>query len=130
MAWATLDYVVDTLTAAGMSSDESDNDSSGKAEYVVKRMPWRSRYLTELLRHIDKDRNKTNGFGGRRRGNAPRSRAWQPGARSSKREAPPYLPKNFYDEVWYENLSGRDKRELQTAAAVELPAIDEARCPH
>ena len=49
MAWATLDYVVDTLTAVGMSSDESDNDSSGKTEYVIKRMPWRSRYLTELL---------------------------------------------------------------------------------
>jgi hypothetical protein len=121
MAWATLDYVVDTLTTVGMSSDESDNDSSGKTEYVIQRMPWRSRYLTELLRHIDKDRNKTNGLGGRRRGNAPRSRVWLPGARESTREAPPRLPINFYDKVWYNNLSRRDERELQAADEVEPP---------
>jgi hypothetical protein len=130
MAWATLDYVVDTLTAVGMSSDESDNDRSGKTEYVTKRMPWRSCYLTELLRHIDKDCNKTNGLGGRRRGNAPWSRVWLPGARASTREAPPCLPINFYDEVWYGNLSRRDERELQAADEVELPAIDEAQYPH
>ena len=131
MAWATLDYVVDTLTAMGMSSDESDNGSSAKtSDYVIKRMPWRSRYLTELLRHIDKDRNKTNGLGSRCRGNAPRSRVWLPGAPASTREAPPRLPLNFYDKAWYDNLSRRDERELQAADEVELPAIDEARYPH
>lgn len=125
--WAVLDYVVDTLSPAGMSSDESEADTPGKI-YVIKPVPWRSHYLTELLRHIDEDRNKKNGFGNRSRGNAPRSRVWRAGAHASAREAPPRLPINFYDEGWYGMLSERDERELQAADEVQLPMIDRVRC--
>lgn len=129
-AWNILDYVVSTLSPAGMSSDESDRDNSGKTVYVIKPTSWRSRYLTELLRLIDEDRNKTNGFGGRRRGNAPRTRVWRPGTSASQRQAPPHLPINFYDAGWYDMLSSRDQRELQVADAVELPIIDQVRYSH
>lgn len=125
--WGILDYVVGALSPAGMSSDESDEDASGKALYVIKPTPWRDPYVTELLRHVDNDLNKTNGFGGRRPGNAFRTRQWRPGVQSSARQAPARLPINFYDQRWYDDLSVRDKRELRAGDAVELPGIDEAR---
>ena len=128
--WNVLDNVVSALSPAGMSSDESDRDGSGKMVYVIKPTSWRSRYLTELLRHVDEDRNKTNGFGDRRRGNGPRTRVWRPGTHASQRQAPPHLPINFYDKGWYGMLSDRDKWELGVADAVELPIIDQVRYSH
>ncbi|KAK2465174.1 hypothetical protein APHAL10511_002805 [Amanita phalloides] len=126
-AWCVLDYAVSTLTSAGMSSDESDKDTKGNTVYSIKPTPWRSSYVTEMLRHVDNDLNKTNGFGNRWQGNAPRTRVWRPGSQPSGRQAPPRLPINFYDRHWYDDLSVRDRRELQAGDAVPLPAIDRAR---
>ncbi|KAM6490443.1 hypothetical protein JOM56_014116 [Amanita muscaria] len=127
-AWTILDFVVDTLASHGMSSDESDTDESGKVVYKIKRMPWRSREIANLLRIVDDDRNTANGFGSRRRGNSFRTRVLQYGAPSSRREAPPCLPLNFYDTTWYGTLKTGEKRGLQPAGVVELPTIDQIRC--
>ena len=52
-AWDTLFQAVDTLTAGGMSSDDSDVDESGRAIFLVKKRLWRNKGLTEFLKIID-----------------------------------------------------------------------------
>ena len=110
-----------------MSSDESETDTSGQKEYVVKTMPWRSKEVTDLLRIVDDERNTSNGFGDRRPGNAPRKRAVRRPCSVTARNAPSGLPVNFYDPAWYNDLSKSDKTALNVQSMVELPTIDQVR---
>jgi hypothetical protein len=116
-----LNFVVETLTAAGMSSDESGEDEKGLKVYRIKKCLWWGKEMTRMMRLVDQDQNKTNAYGNTRSGNPPHRRV--PGGSISLREAVPELPKNFYDRRWYKTLLNRDKKELNTRPAVELPDI-------
>jgi hypothetical protein len=122
-AWNTLHTVVDTLTAGGMSSDESETDEYGRTIFVVKKLSWRDREINHMMRRVDQDHNRTNGMGNRRAGNPPRIRVIRRGARDSMREAVPGLPHNFYNPTWYAGLTNREQRELDAQPAIELPDI-------
>jgi hypothetical protein len=125
-AWSILRTVVDTLTAGGMSSDESETDEYGRTIFVVKKLPWRDREISHMMRIVDQDHNQTNGMGNRRPGNPPRIRVIQRGAKDSMREAVPGLPHNFYNPTWYSGLTNRERKELNAQPAIELlDIIDE-----
>ena len=122
--WDALNTVVDHLGAAGMSSDESEDDEMGRRVYVVNKLVWRDRRVTTSLRLVDGDHNKTNGFGNRKAGNPARTRVIRARARESVREAPPGLPVNFYDSTWYAGLTNREKNELMALPEFQLPEIE------
>jgi len=124
--WDTLFYIVDTLTIAGMSSDESDTNESNRPIYRVKRRAWRSKALTRYLILVDHDQNKTNAYGNIRSGNPPRTRVRHSNNALSVRDPPTNLPINFYNEDWYSGLTNKQKRDLAAKDAVELPEVVEA----
>lgn len=123
--WSDLQMVVDKLQPDGMSSDESEPEERGKpTTYLVRRMAWRNKQITKMLKIIDGDRNITNAYGNRRSGNPPRARVRR-GGWETRREAPPGLPINFYDDKWYQALSNGDKRSLRAEESVELREIED-----
>jgi hypothetical protein len=52
-AWDTLHFVVDTLTIAGVSLDESGEDNNGRKIYTVKNCVWHNKEVTRLLRYVN-----------------------------------------------------------------------------
>jgi hypothetical protein len=124
-AWDLLDKAIALLSYDGMSSDDSDVDVNNRKIFSVKKMPWRSTLLTDLLRHLDKDRNIETGPGERKPGNPFRNRVVVRQAKTSRREAPPGLPMNFYDSKWYDGLAHKDVRELNPQEPFDLPLVDD-----
>ncbi|KJA14385.1 hypothetical protein HYPSUDRAFT_59396 [Hypholoma sublateritium FD-334 SS-4] len=107
MAWTFLSNMLDKLGAVGMSSDESEQEN-GRTVYIVKKREWRSEDITQLLMYIDKDRNTTNATGGARPGNPPRKRKrFVANPRASKRDPSLGCPLNYYNQVFYANLTNR-----------------------
>jgi hypothetical protein len=122
--WDALNAVVDHLGAAGMSSDESEDDEMGRKVYVVNKAIWRDKRVTTSLRLVDGDHNTTNAFGNRKSGNPARTRVVRHRARGSAREAPPGLPINFYDSNWYAGLTNRERNELIALPEFQLPEVE------
>lgn len=106
-----------------MSSDESEVED-GQKVYYVKEMDWRRRGLTGRMIMIDRDRNVKTAYNNTRPGNPPRLRKRRNNPTQTTRNALPGLPINFYDPVWYGQLSGRQKHELRAGPAAELLEID------
>ncbi|KJA19403.1 hypothetical protein HYPSUDRAFT_204620 [Hypholoma sublateritium FD-334 SS-4] len=108
MAWTFLSNMLEKLGAVGMSSDESEQEN-GRTVYVVKKREWRSEDITRLLMFIDKDRNATNATGGARPGNPPQKRKrFVTNPRVSKRDPSLRCPLNYYNQVFYANLTNRE----------------------
>jgi hypothetical protein len=105
--WKATLYMVETLTMAGVSSDESEIDNEGRPYYVVKRRAWRSTAAGARLQFIDSQMNRTGASGGIRPGNAPRKRVRIQGAPVSNRDPPTGCPENFYSREFVSNLSNR-----------------------
>lgn len=124
--WHAIFEMIDHLSPAGMSSDESDRGASGQRIYLVKKRAWRSSALVQYLNLVDNDRNTTNGYGNTRSGNPPRTRIRRSGNPTvSERGAVPGLPLNFYDKTWYSVLSRRDKRDLGAKEEMMLPELED-----
>lgn len=104
-----------------MSSDETETEAT--EIYNVKRRDWRSKTLVNYLRIVDADYNKINGYGNPRPGNRPRKRRRPGNVKISLRKAVPGLPRNFYDDTWYETLSNRQKHHLAPMDPVEMLVI-------
>lgn len=122
MGWKVTLKMIETLNAAGMSSDESERDeATGKVTYLVKKRAWRSKEVLDRLKLVDRDRNTANAYGGARAGNPPRVRRRVPHAKESTRAAVPDCPKNFYGREFVANISSlRVLNELNEQPAVNL----------
>lgn len=125
--WEHLDDILVALGAGGMSSDESEVEN-GQRVYIVKKMGWRRSGLTQKICVIDRDRNITNTYGNVRAGNPPRVRKRRQVTTETSRAAPPGLPVNFYNAEWLSKLTGRQRKELRAAAAMELLEFDTTTC--
>lgn len=109
-AWTSIAACIDKLGAAGMSSDDSD----GEDGRTVRKMPWRSKKITTILKIVDKDALRTTDGRRQRRSTA----------RKTRRNAPPGLPKNFYDDDWIASLREHERLELGCALAFPIPEIE------
>lgn len=129
MGWKATLKMIDTLKAAGMSSDESERDeATGKVTYIIKKRAWRSKEVLDRLKLVDQDRNTTNAYGGARAGNPPRVRRRVPNAnaKESIRAAVPNCPKNFYGREFIANISSyRVLNELNEQPPVDLGYLEE-----
>lgn len=112
--------MVDRLTMAGMSSDESEIDKDGRAYYVVKRRAWRSTAIRSRLEFIDSQMNRTSADGRIRPGNPPRKRVRIQGAPVSNRDPPTECPENYYSREFVSNLSNRAYAALKMKPARDL----------
>lgn len=122
--WRATLYMVDKLTMAGMSSDESEIDQDGRAYYVVKRRAWRSTAVRARLEFIDSQMNKTSADGGIRPGNPPRKRLRIQGAPVSNRDPPTECPENYYSREFVTSLSNRASSALNMKPAKEMGTIN------
>lgn len=128
--WVFMFDVVTTLTRAGMSSDESATEDEGigmrraRLPYKkcrVKRRVWRNRELDPYMKILDRQRFHKNIFGNDPAGNRPRVRVRSSYPKESDRRAvPPYLPRNFYCNEWYNKLTLKQKEDLHAQAPVKL----------
>ncbi|PBK81008.1 hypothetical protein ARMGADRAFT_1091751 [Armillaria gallica] len=121
-AWLSIQGVVTVLRAGGMSSDESDTDGDGNEVFHVNRLEWRSSEIGGILDIIDADYRKLNAYGNRRARNPRRQRTREGGGLSGRGPIQGY-PLNYYNMVWYNGLSNRERRALQVKASVPLPAL-------
>jgi hypothetical protein len=123
-SWRATLYMVDKLTMAGMSSDESEIDKDRRPYYVVKRRAWRDSRVRARLEFIDSQMNMTNAFGGTRPGNPPRKRVRIRGAPVSTHDPPTECPENYYSREFLANLSNRAYSTLRMKPAKELGSIE------
>jgi hypothetical protein len=120
--------MIETLKAAGMSSDESERDeASGQVTYTIKKRAWRSKEILDRLKLVDRDRNTMGTYGGARAGNQPRVRKRVThAAKESIRAAVPNCPENFYAREFIANISSyRVLNELNEQPAVDLGNVQE-----
>lgn len=126
--WMWLDWIVSSLGADGVSTDESADEEGtmgnpGKVCHIREK-PWRSPELIKYLKFVDRDRRITNAYGNVHAGNQPRRRIRGGGRRSEIRHIPPGLPINFYNAAWLRSLSAYDKSKLAPGAPVKLPEFE------
>jgi hypothetical protein len=122
--WRATLYMVEKLTMAGMSSDESEVDNDGRAYYVVKRRAWRSAAVRRHLEFIDSQMNRTSANGGTRPGNPPRKRVRIHGAPVSNRDPPTECPENYYSREFVSNLSNRAYSALKLKPAKDFGTLN------
>lgn len=111
---------MEKLSAAGMSSDDSDGEDNTR---TVRKVVWRSRKILEVLKAVDRDANTLGRFGGARPGNPGKPRKRRATALTSRRNAIPGLPINFYDETWLSTLKDRERAELNAQKPFPIPEI-------
>ena len=99
--WRWLLKVMETLTADGMSSEESDLDDNVNVVFRTKRLPWR-RNIDLELRIIDTERvHVPTNFG--KSGAKPAMRSRGGHDLVSERDPVDGLPRRFYDDKWFES---------------------------
>ncbi|KDQ25087.1 hypothetical protein PLEOSDRAFT_1086035 [Pleurotus ostreatus PC15] len=114
--------MVSELGIDGMSSDESDTDDFPNS-FNVSYMPWRSFDVNQLLTWLDKSKNRKNIYGNVVSGARPVKRNRPDDATSSRRPAKFGLPRNFYNDHWYNQLTPSEQRQLSVLPAVVLPKL-------
>ncbi|KAJ2936108.1 hypothetical protein H1R20_g987, partial [Candolleomyces eurysporus] len=119
-AWQKIGDCVATLTAAGMSSDDSDGEDATR---TVRKMPWRSPAISKLLMMVDADANRQGLFGAARPGNPGKPRKRRPTAGNSRRNAVPGLPINFYNDTWLDSLRNIQQAELDPQDEFDIPSL-------
>ena len=129
-SWSFLHRLMTTLGRDGMSSDETEvEDQHGyRRPYKkcrVKRRAWRSKQLEPYMKMVDRECNRKNVYGNDRPGNRPHVRVRPARKVSQRRNIPPYLPRNFYDDDWYDGLTAMQKRELAAVPPVRLMVFEE-----
>lgn len=117
-AWQALYTMLNTLGVDGNSSDETDDET-----HTVKIREWRSAEVMTLLRYIDENRKRTNGYGNPLPGARPRLRTRPRYPLTSRREAMACLPRNFYNDAWYDSLTEIEQVQLGVGEPVELPKV-------
>ena|SRR5215471_19946075 len=99
-AWQWLRDLLLTLQRDGMSSDESDVEDN-QIVYRVTVMPWRRRDVANCMELIDSQRmNSDAGFS--QRGSKPGKRVRGVRNPESKRKHLNGLPRQLYDDNWWE----------------------------
>lgn len=105
-AWQFVFDVLTRLGLAGMSSDESDEDSKGRPLFHVKVLAWR-KDIDKFLDFVDAHRNDPGVFdprGSKYCFERKRDKEYH-----SNREPVHCLPRSFYDEAW---LTKPGKQEM------------------
>jgi len=119
-AWGAYIDVVDMLSAAGMSSDETETEATRNKLKVVRRHQknWRSPDLSRFFESVDQ-RHKP-----RAQGNKPYQRLPSKGDREPKDyKAVRGLPQNFYRATWYWSLHQVDRKGLNAKEEMTLPDL-------
>lgn len=122
--WAFLYDIVRILGRDGMSSDESEPEEGRKVlrykRCRVKRRQWRSREIDDLMKLIDRERAYKNAFGNDPAGTRPRVRIRPAHTISQNVWVPPFLPRNFYDTEWYDNLPAQSQTSLHAKPPMKM----------
>ena len=108
-AWQWMEQVLRHLGEDGMSSDESDVEGElNTTVFRVKTMPWR-RNIDGELNIIDKQRLKDKDIFSPR-GSRPAPRIRHHRNPPSDRRHVSNLPREFYDNDWFEEKTPDEKR--------------------
>lgn len=119
VAWQLLYHMVDKLGVSGNSSDESEGDN-----YAIRRKEWRSTEVQYLLVYIDANRKTTNEFGSNLPGTRPHTRFRRRNANASIHRPVAGLPRNFYNNAWYDSLTEIQQFHLDPSDPVVLPDVE------
>jgi hypothetical protein len=112
----------------GVSSDESDPEGNPEAPcFRIISPAWRSAELAILLRDLDKHvLDRCQPLVGNRKKRAKPHRVRKlahPELFNEKATAPPGLPRNCYDDAWYDQLAGWKRRELDAGPNHEFTGV-------
>ena len=116
------------LGAAGMSDDESIDGAEEGVQaltYEATQLPWRAKWLTKVVRTMDLLHLSSHftANGKVKKGAFPRLRVT--GKKVDEEAVPPAgLPRNFYDEEWYNNQDEFTRLNLQAKEPVEIHMTD------
>lgn len=128
--WGFMVDVLSTMKRDGMSSDETATEDEGTGIGGRKRLPykkcrvkrrvWRNKEIDPYMKIIDRHMVVKNVFGNDRAGTKARLRVRPAHTASDRAHIPPNLPRNFYDDEWYNSLSQKEKDDLQAQPPMEM----------
>jgi hypothetical protein len=121
-----------TMGRNGVSSDESDPDEGSSAlspsAFRIISPIWRSAEMATFLRGLDKgvlERKLPLAGHRKRRGQPTRRRKLpEPEYFNEQAIAPLDLPRNCYDDAWYEKLPGWAKRKIAPQSDYDFVGLD------
>jgi hypothetical protein len=123
--WSAIGEMKEYLGCDGMSSDETDQESSVGVIKTVRRVrkAWLSEEISEVWRVADTyHRARTQGQS--KRGNKSYKRNPVPAeGHTSYNRVVPGLPQNYYDVIWFQSLIESDKLLLRPLAPQSLPDV-------
>lgn len=109
--WRWLKELILLLNVDGMSSDESDEEGDIYITYRKKKLPWR-RNMDKLLTNLDKLRLTDKEIWANQ-GSKPIPR--RASELVSTRGAVTNLPRQLYDDRWFNSLTESEKKQLDVA---------------
>jgi hypothetical protein len=119
--WAAIARISLRLGTDGVSSDETDEDIGVKSVRRIRK-GWLSQDISNVWRVVEayhQERTK----GENRRGNKPLLR--DPVSLHNSFHLPVKgLPRNYYDDIWYQSLTPSELRALHARASDVLPDVD------
>jgi hypothetical protein len=126
--WAEVQKVYDALGTDGMSSDETDDETTPEGLKKVRRVAkvWLSEGVSLLWEHVEQYHH---GRERQRQGNRPYARIFMP-KHSSNARAICSLPKNYYNSLWWTSLISVDQHDLEAKEEVTLPDGNMYVIPH
>ena len=114
--------VISSLGVDGYSSDES----SSEGYYLVHHLPWRSHRVQPFIEQAIDAHPTVNINGNSLPGGQMRKRIYPTNPEISLSAAPEGLPRNLYDDAWYNSLSYANQRALD--AGPEIPLERDLSC--
>lgn len=115
-------WALDPCVAACCSDDETDEEetaNSGSKVCKVRQLKWRSSAMGRVLDKLDEFRDKKSAGSIRTSpGNTPRLRVRGEDNPENSSKAPKRLPRDVYDDEWYDDLEDSEREELE-----ELPRV-------
>ncbi|KIK73067.1 hypothetical protein PAXRUDRAFT_21266 [Paxillus rubicundulus Ve08.2h10] len=123
--WDVIQMITQWLDVEGMSGDETDYILGTKK--VVRRieLPWISPVISNLFKSIESYQSAfQEGNMLEKVGNTSLEHRWEAGRKVRKAAAIPGLPRNWYNDKWFQGLSPSAHLMLSVSKDVQVPSLE------
>ncbi|KAF9232692.1 hypothetical protein BU15DRAFT_80961 [Melanogaster broomeanus] len=125
--WDTIRTIIECLDLEGMSGDETDSTSGVKPK-VVRRveLPWISSAISTLFNSVEsyesalREENMLEKIG-----NSSLERHFEARRKNGKATAVPGLPRNWYNDNWFQGLTHGAHSMLSACKDVPVPTLEQ-----
>lgn len=123
--WDSIHKMIGRLGVEGMSGDESDSPPVSKPKTLRRiELPWIDLSISHLFKSLEtyesavRQENMLEQIG-----NSSLKRHWEAGRKELRSTPVPGLPRNWYDDLWFQGLTTGARSMLSARKDVDIPSL-------